>query len=66
MKFSKLTTNGRVTIPTSLRKKYEVYPGRKVRFEIENGGIRIIPFLTREEIKTNAGFLRTKGKLQKI
>jgi AbrB family looped-hinge helix DNA binding protein len=65
MKLAKVTTSGRVTIPLELRKKYGLHPGRKVRFVLAEEGIRIIPFITPEEIKTNAGFLETKGKLLK-
>ena len=65
MKFSRLTTNGRVTIPAELRKKYKFYPGRRVKFEAAEDGIKIIPFATPEEIKANIGFLGTKGKLLK-
>ena len=65
MKFVKLTTNGRVTIPASLRKKYGLTPGRKVKFEITEESIRIIPLATPEEIKSNIGFLGMKGKLLK-
>jgi AbrB family looped-hinge helix DNA binding protein len=35
MKLVKVTTNGRVTIPAELRKKYNLLSGRKLRFEIE-------------------------------
>lgn len=65
MKFSKLTTNGRVTIPAPLRKKYGLTPGRHVKFEIAEGGVRIIPLATAEEIRANIGFLGMKGKLLK-
>ncbi len=62
MKLAKVTSNGRVTIPASLRKKYKLLPGRKVKFEIEEDGIRIIPLATKEEIRANIGFLRIKEK----
>ena len=65
MKISKLSTNGRVTIPAALRKKYGLSPGRKVKFELEEDGVLIIPLATPEEIKANAGILRMKGKLLK-
>ena len=63
MKFARLTSNGRLTIPTSLRKKYKLTPGRKVKFEDAENCIRIIPLATSEEIKANIGFLGEKGKL---
>ena len=65
MKFSKLTTNGRVTIPAPLRKKYGLTPGRRVKLEIAEDGVRIIPLATPDEIKVNAGFLGMNGKLLK-
>ncbi len=60
MKFVKLTSNGRVTIPAKPRKKYRLHPGRKVKFKVEEDGIRIIPLFTAEEIKVNAGVLGMK------
>jgi len=65
MKFSRVTTNGRLTIPASLREKYKLTSGRKVKFELTEDGIRIIPLATPEEIKTNVGILGMKGKLLK-
>jgi AbrB family looped-hinge helix DNA binding protein len=65
MNYCKLTTNGKVTIPAPLRKKYKLTPGRQVRFEIAENGIRIIPLVTAEEIRANIGFLGSKGKLLK-
>lgn len=65
MKLAKVTTNGRVTIPAKLRKKYGLTPGRRVKLEATEDGIRIIPRATAEEIKANIGFLNTKGKLLK-
>ena len=63
MKLSKVTTNGRVTLPAELRKKYKLIPGRKIRFEVEQDGIKITPLVTPEQIRTNVGFLGTNGKL---
>lgn len=65
MKPAKLTTNGRVTIPAPLRKKYKLTPGRRVRFETAEDGVRIIPLAAPEEIRANIGFLGLKGKLLK-
>jgi AbrB family looped-hinge helix DNA binding protein len=65
MKLLRVTSNGRVTIPAELRKKYKLNLGRKLRFELAQDGIRIIPLITPEEIKANTGFLETKGKLLK-
>jgi AbrB family looped-hinge helix DNA binding protein len=65
MKLVKVTTNGRVTLPATLRNKYKLTPGRKVKFEVLEEGIRIIPLATPEEIKVYIGFLEMKGKLLK-
>ena len=63
MKLSKVTSNGRITIPAELREKYKLTPGRRMKFEAAEDGIRIIPLATPEEIKANIGFLGTKGKM---
>lgn len=63
MKLAKLTTNGRVTIPALLRNKHNLTPGRRVKFETTEDGIKIIPLVTPKEIEANNGFLGTKGKL---
>ena len=60
MKISKLTTNGRVTLPIELRKKYKLITGGCVRFTEEKDGIKIIPLITSEEIRANIGFLELK------
>ena len=65
MKLAKVTTNGRVTIPAELREKYNLNPGRRVKFEVAEDGIRIIPLVTPQEVMSNIGFLGTKGKLLK-
>lgn len=65
MKLAKVTTNGRITLPASLRKKYKLTPGIKIKFEITVDGIKIIPLVTTKEIKANIGFLGAKGKLLK-
>lgn len=57
----KLTTNGRVTIPAELRKKYNLNPGTRVNFVADEDGILIIP-VTHETIRTNVGSLGIKGK----
>lgn len=65
MKLSRVTTNGRITIPIELRKKYNLAPGRKVKFEMTDDGIRLIPLATPDEIRHNIGFLGTGGKMLK-
>lgn len=65
MKIVKLTTNGRVTIPAAIRKKYGLTPGRKVRLEMAEDGITLIPLVTKDEVRSIAGSLGMKGKLLK-
>ena len=65
MKFLKLSSGGRITVPAALREKYNLQPGARVRFIEEKDGIKILPLVTAEEIKANVGFLGTKGKLLK-
>jgi bifunctional DNA-binding transcriptional regulator/antitoxin component of YhaV-PrlF toxin-antitoxin module len=65
MKLSKVTSGGKVTIPVELRKKYKFTPGRRVRLDTDEEGIIITPLVTPKEIRANAGFLGTKGKLLK-
>ena len=65
MKITRIASDGRITVPVSLRKKYRLSPGRHVRLEIDKDGIRIIPLFTPEEIKANIGFLGKDNKLLK-
>ncbi len=65
MKFRKLMPDGRITIPVDIRWKYDLTVGRKVKFELTENGILIIPLVTSEEVKSNIGFLGTGGKLLK-
>ncbi len=64
MKILKLTTNGRLTIPAELRKKYNIKPGTRIHFVDEDNGIKIIP-VTKETIRANIGFLGMQGKMLK-
>jgi len=65
MKILIITSGGRITIPASLRQKYNLKPGSRVNLSAEKDGIKIVLLATPEEIKANAGFLGTKGKLLK-
>jgi AbrB family looped-hinge helix DNA binding protein len=56
--------NGKVTIPSIIRKKYNIKKGTKVYFIDENNEIKIVP-VTRELIKANFGIFKTKGNLLK-
>jgi len=66
MLYAKVTNTGKITIPAELRKKYKLTPGRKVKFVIEEDGIKLIPLVTPEEIKTNKGFLWNKREIVEI
>lgn len=57
----KTITNGRVTIPAELRKKYNLNPGTRVNLVADKEGIKIIP-VTNKTIRSNIGFLGIKGK----
>jgi AbrB family looped-hinge helix DNA binding protein len=70
MKLSKVTSGGRITVPTELRKKYNLNPGTRVNFFEQDDGIKIVPQgvepITPETIKANKGFLGTRGKLLRV
>ncbi|MDZ7763535.1 MAG: AbrB/MazE/SpoVT family DNA-binding domain-containing protein [Melioribacteraceae bacterium] len=59
-----VTTKGQIVIPAEIRKKYGIKVGTKIRFDDEDGEIKLVP-ITEEVIKNNIGLLRTKGKLLK-
>ena len=59
-----VTTKGQVVIPSKLRKKYGIKNGTKIHFYEAGDEIRIVP-ITHDMIKSNAGFMGTKGKLLK-
>lgn len=59
-----VTTKGQIVIPAEIRKKYGIEVGTKIRFDDEDGEIKLVP-ITEEVIKNNIGLLRTKGNLLK-
>jgi AbrB family looped-hinge helix DNA binding protein len=59
-----ITTKGQIVIPVEIRKKYGLKVGTQIRFDDEDGEIKLIP-ITEEVITNNIGLLRTKGKLLK-
>lgn len=59
-----VTTKGQIVIPAEIRKKYGIKVGTKIRFDEEEGEIKLVP-ITEEVIKNNIGLLRKKGKLLK-
>lgn len=60
-----VTTKGQIVIPAEIRKKYGIEVGTKIRFDVEDGEIKLIP-ITEEVIKSNIGMLKSKGKLLKV
>lgn len=48
MKILKVTKNGRITLSAELRKKYGLYAGRKVKFEICEDGLKITPLVKKK------------------
>lgn len=65
MNTSVVTTKGQVVIPSEIRKKYGIKVGTKIKFDEENGEIKIIP-ITEETIRKNIGLLKSNGKLLKV
>jgi AbrB family looped-hinge helix DNA binding protein len=59
-----VTTKGQIVIPIEIRKKYGLKVGTKIRFDDEDGEIKLVP-ITEEIIKKNVGLLKSKGKLIK-
>jgi AbrB family looped-hinge helix DNA binding protein len=40
---SSVTTNGQVTIPAEIRREFDIVPGDRVAFEVEDGHITLRP-----------------------
>ena len=60
MLYAKVTNTGKITIPAELRKKYKLTPSRKVKFVIEEEGIKLFPLVKPEDIEVKKGLLGTK------
>lgn len=56
---------GRMTTPANLRKKYNLYSGKKLKFDSYDEGIKIFPLVNSYELTINRGFLGSKGRLLK-
>ena len=65
MKLGSVTLKGQLTIPQKLLKKFGIKPGTKIICHDEVDGIKIIPAVTKEEVKLNIGFMKTKKNLMK-
>lgn len=59
-----VTTKGQIVIPIEIRKKYGIIVGTKIRFDEQDGEIKLIP-ITEAIIQKNIGLLKSKGKLLK-
>lgn len=59
---AKISTNGRLTIPLAIRKKYHLKSGTRVRIIDDSGEIQIIP-ITKEVIRKNLGSLNIENSL---
>lgn len=59
-----VTSKGQIFIPIKLRRKFGIKKGTLIHFHEINGEIGMIP-ITYEWIRSNAGFMGTKGKLLK-
>ncbi len=60
----KVFSNGRVTIPAEIRKKYDIKPGTKIFFKEEKDGILLYP-VTAKTIKDGIGFLKPDKRMLK-
>jgi AbrB family looped-hinge helix DNA binding protein len=64
MRTAKVTSKGRVTIPAELRIKFGIKQGIKINFVDEGDKIRLQP-INKDYIRSQIGFMKTKGKLLK-
>jgi len=55
---STVTTKGQVTIPSKLRKALGLSPGKRVRFQLEDGKITLEP--VRDDITAAFGMLKSQ------
>ncbi len=60
----KVFSNGRVTVPAEIRKKYDIKPGTKIFFKEEKDGIVLYP-VTAKTIKDGFGFLKPDKRMLK-
>jgi AbrB family looped-hinge helix DNA binding protein len=64
METSVVTAKGRITLPTSIRRKFGIKKGTRITF-IEQDGKLIIQPVNKDYFLRMAGILGTKGKLLK-
>lgn len=63
MSYSKLTKKGQVTIPSHLRKRYDMREGSTIAFEESSNGIIVKPV---PDIANSAGKLSRYGKVEDV
>lgn len=56
---SKMTRKGQVTVPAEIRRKFEMSPGDRITFVVEEGEVRVEPAVA--WVKRTAGILRHEG-----
>ena len=61
MKYSIVSTNGRITIPVTIRKKLKIRAGIKVAFLEQEGKLKVEP-IDKDYFRRLADILGTKGK----
>ena len=61
MKYSTVSTNGRITIPVTVRKKLKIRAGMKVAFLEQEGKLKVEP-IDKDYFRRLADILGTKGK----
>lgn len=59
MHTARVTTNGRLTLPRQLRRKYGIKPGTKICF-IERGSEILLQPVTKAYIRSVCGMLKSK------
>ncbi len=57
MQFSYISTQGRITIPAKLRKKFRLKPGTQIEWESRNGRLFLLPVTTRPASKKAIGMI---------
>ena len=65
MEIGYVTSKGKLAIPQKLIRKYRIKPGTKLICRDEGSGIKIIPAVTKEEVYSNIGFMKTEKNLLK-
>jgi AbrB family looped-hinge helix DNA binding protein len=65
MNMVSVSEEGRIVIPASLRKKFHLKKGTKIRIEEVEGGIMVLKPLTDDPVEKSKGMLKGKTSLLK-